>query len=273
MPAFPFRAPGFDLTDDLVSQLHEECPELLHAIRREWLVKELDIYRTYPDGRAAEKKCTHVPRTLTEYIHHVVEMQAAIETAIKRVRLLKAAYKRSQWPPHLLGGAFRGKVYGLHPDFLCPIDYDNPENNDGHFDHPLRGAVLAQPTIWARHAPLFGCPFRHFINWPCPHEMAWEGDQRVASENGRYGRFPPLPRRAQYDSDLPWNQRAYIPFLDFDNCWAVPEMDEVYCPVDQIEDHAVPVLLNQDLRDAIDDDAVPFPKSTLRAYLGDAADF
>jgi hypothetical protein len=98
--------------------------------------------------------------------------------------------------------------------------------------------------------------------------MSWEGDQRVASENGRYGRFPALPRIHTDNEDINFINRPYVRPWDFDEVWHVPQMDSIYAPVDEIDESVVPTMLNQELLGAIDDDATPFGLNTVRQKLG-----
>jgi len=84
--------------------------------------------------------------------------------------------------------------------------------------------------------------------WPCLAEMKWEGDDRAKTGVGRY---PPLPRE-QGPAGLPWNQLEVVEQYPLDQIARIPTMEDVYLPVDEIEDEVKYDLLNKDLEDAMD---------------------
>jgi hypothetical protein len=254
---------GYDFSDPVISRLAHEAPDLLTKIRQDWLRQEHGIIQMYPEQRSLGKVCEIVPRDLSSYIRHVVEMVAAEDAAVARWGRLQELYSRSQYPPWQLPLAFGGRQFGdtLSPEFAMDMI------NDQHPNHPLRGSVLAQLTIWQSWAPPFCVPWRPYVGWPAYDEMSWEGDQRVASENGRYGRFPALPRRSDYDSYIQWQQRAYVKPWTFDDVWPTPQMDNTHLPVEQPPPEVVPQLLNQSLLAAINSDDIPVPMEKIRARV------
>ena len=84
--------------------------------------------------------------------------------------------------------------------------------------------------------------------WPCLAEMKWEGDDRAKTG---VGRFPPLPRE-QGPVSLPWNQLQAVEQYPLDQIARIPTMEDVYLPVDEIDDEVKYDLLNKDLEDAMD---------------------
>ena len=84
--------------------------------------------------------------------------------------------------------------------------------------------------------------------WPCLAEMKWEGDDRAKTG---VGRFPPLPRE-QGPIGLPWNQLQAVEQYPLDQIARIPTMEDVYLPVDEIDDEVKYDLVNKDLEDAMD---------------------
>jgi hypothetical protein len=191
-------------------------------------------------------------------------MAEAENRAVARSLGLQNEYARSQNPVWALPLAFGGRRFGESPFNSIPTDLADSH----HPNHPMRTPVLSQLSYWQRWAPPFGVPWRPFVDWPCSGEMSWEGDQRAASENGRYGRFPPLPRRSDYSGYVPWQLKAYVKPWPLDEVWRVPQMDDILLPVDEIEDpEVISLLLNSDLLKAIDSDDIPVPSEKIRLRI------
>ncbi|KAL1606696.1 hypothetical protein SLS60_004103 [Paraconiothyrium brasiliense] len=85
--------------------------------------------------------------------------------------------------------------------------------------------------------------------WPSLAEMKWEGDDRAKTACGR---FLPLPREPGAPT-IPWGQLQVIEQYTLDQVQCIPTMEDVYLPVDEIEEEDIPKCLNQDLLDALDE--------------------
>ncbi|KAE9980512.1 hypothetical protein EG328_000247 [Venturia inaequalis] len=57
-------------------------------------------------------------------------------------------------------------------------------------------------------------------------------DQRVSTENGRFGRYPPLPRVDPNDDSVAWHLKSHLRSHPSDEPWLVPTMEDIYCPVE-----------------------------------------
>jgi hypothetical protein len=256
-----FKLDGYGTLDAVVARLAEEQPELVERIFKDWLSKERGIARMFPEQRGPGRFCEFVPRDFNGYVRHIAEMTQAEDVAVARWASLQDRYASSQFPPWQLPEPFGGRRFGETPLESEAID----ETGDYQLNHPLRSPILSELSHWQRWSPPFGVPWRPYVEWPCPEEMSWEGDQRVASENGRYGRYAALPRRSDYNGHVPWQSRAYVKPWPFDDVWTVPQMDEIYLPREQIEEpEVVSQLLNRDLLDAIDGDDIPIPTEKVR---------
>ena len=74
-------------------------------------------------------------------------------------------------------------------------------------------AVMCLETMWSTwYEPTAARPQ---APWPGQDEMDEEGNQRNASVNGNFGRFPPLPRVPANDTVV-WKQKALVMPTDFD---------------------------------------------------------
>ncbi|KAH6618931.1 hypothetical protein C7974DRAFT_441521 [Boeremia exigua] len=105
--------------------------------------------------------------------------------------------------------------------------------------------ALGEKTIWCAD---WQSGKDEISPWPCLAEMKWEGDDRAKTGVGRY---PPLPRE-QGPIGLPWNQLQAVDQYPLDQIARIPTMEDVYLPVDEIDDSVKYDLLNKDLEDAMD---------------------
>ncbi|KAF2624159.1 hypothetical protein BU25DRAFT_348536 [Macroventuria anomochaeta] len=116
----------------------------------------------------------------------------------------------------------------------------------GNFDQVGNyGRALGEKTIWCDD---WQNGKDEIAPWPCLAEMKWEGDDRAKTGVGRY---PPLPRE-QGPVGLPWNQLQAVEQYPLDQIARVPTMEDVYLPVDEINEEVKYGLLNKDLEDAMD---------------------
>lgn len=116
----------------------------------------------------------------------------------------------------------------------------------GNFDQIGNyGRALGEKTIWCED---WQSGKDEIAPWPSVAELKWEGDDRAKTGVGRY---PPLPRE-QGPVGLPWNQLQAVEQYPLDQIARVPTMEDVYLPVDEIDDEIKHDLLSKDLEDAID---------------------
>ncbi|KAF3048197.1 hypothetical protein E8E12_011192 [Didymella heteroderae] len=106
------------------------------------------------------------------------------------------------------------------------------------------GQALGAKTIWCKD---WKNGKDDIAPWPTLAELKWEGDDRAKTG---VGRFPPLPRE-QGPPGIPWNQLQAIEQYPIDQIARIPTMEDVYLPVDEIDDEAKYDLLNKDLEDAM----------------------
>ncbi|KAF2732047.1 hypothetical protein EJ04DRAFT_514173 [Polyplosphaeria fusca] len=79
--------------------------------------------------------------------------------------------------------------------------------------------------------------------------MKWEGDDRAKTG---VGRFPPIPREVGAPG-IQWNQLQAVEQYELDKTCLVPDMEDIYLPVDEIDDEVKYDLINKDLEDAINE--------------------
>ena len=116
----------------------------------------------------------------------------------------------------------------------------------GNFDQIGNyGRALGEKTIWCQD---WQNGKDEIAPWPCLAELKWEGDDRAKTG---VGRFPPLPRE-QGPVGLPWNQLQAVEQYPLDQIARIPTMEDVYLPVDEIDDEVKYDLLNKDLQQAMD---------------------
>jgi hypothetical protein len=116
----------------------------------------------------------------------------------------------------------------------------------GNFDQVGNyGRILGEKTIWCKD---WQNGKDEIAPWPCMAEFKWEGDDRAKTGVGRY---PPLPREQGPDG-LPWNQLQAVDQYPLDQIARIPTMEDVYLPVDEIDEEVKYNLVNKELEDAMD---------------------
>ena len=250
---------GWNLNIPIIAWLLVSFPALLDSALEEWFDLERRILKMYPKGRTEHKVCPFAPRSLLEYIWHKTWiLWAEIEATEEAVRKRHLRSKKPVKPFNIKDCAFWSRRYGGLRAFEDCMSWITGDWNR-HSDHPFRSPVLGELTIWHFHIkfPHEYVPYRPLVNWPSAYEMSWEGDQRVATENGRYGRFLPLPRRDDYSYEIKWEDKDAIEPWPFDQVWHVPTGEDIYLEEEGVDPSDIPSLLNQDLLDAIDQDTIP----------------
>ncbi|KAJ4399704.1 hypothetical protein N0V91_009248 [Didymella pomorum] len=107
------------------------------------------------------------------------------------------------------------------------------------------GRALGAKTIWCQD---WKNGKDDIAPWPGVAELRWEGDDRAKTGVGRY---PPLPRE-QGPASISWNQLQVVEQYPIDQIARIPTMEDVYLPVDEIDDEVKYDLLNKDLEDSMD---------------------
>jgi len=105
-----------------------------------------------------------------------------------------------------------------------------------------RSFVLSQKTIWCH-----GWKEEESL-WPSLAEFMWEGDTRAQSGFGRY--LPLL--RGKGTPNIPWNESQIIIQYPLDQVARIPTMEDIYFPVDEIDDDIKYSLINESLEEATD---------------------
>ncbi|KAF2447254.1 hypothetical protein P171DRAFT_355495 [Karstenula rhodostoma CBS 690.94] len=215
-PANPFAGSGFRSSRTWVSseaQLHQEFIIIRNSMRR--LFKNSEVAKWKLQDYTAHKEGM------------LASKKAALDRAVKQKELERA-------------------VQAPHPD---PKRDDSiskfiPESNLYMKGNLSR--VLGMKTIWC-------LDWQHnkdeIAPWPTLPEMKWEGDDRAKTACGR---FLPLPRE-QGAPTIPWGQLQVVEQYPLDQVQCIPTMEDVYLPVDEIEEEDIPQLLNQELLDALDE--------------------
>jgi hypothetical protein len=258
---------GWNRKDPIINSLYLNCPYVLEKTKREWSQLSRGILHMWSTGRATHKVNDSVPRDLLAYIHHVVAMKKAAQDAAVRQQELNRVYDRFHLDSKRRPLAFAGDCFGEKrmPDEL----FIKGMPRDQHPNHPLLSPVLCQLSSWT---PWYGSQheywsWRERIDWPDAAALDYEGNQRVATENGRFGRFLPLPRRFDGTYSIPYDQKEYVKPWRFDNVWPVPTMPDVYLGAEHIIDEEGSTLLGQELMDALNDDSIPVSSGRIRALL------
>lgn len=117
--------------------------------------------------------------------------------------------------------------------------------NNNYFMEPGRSRVLNYKTIWCEG---WEVEKEEVAPWPTHAELKWEGDDRAKTGVGRY---PPLPRE-NGAAGIPWNQLQALEQHPLDCVGRIPTMEDVYLPVDEIDDDVKYNLITKDLEDAMD---------------------
>jgi len=192
-----------------------------------WRTIQLKLMRMYPIERNPEKVCPFIPRDASQWCQHVAEIKAAEQAALERKMKQYEEKARLGFSDFHMSKPFMGKKFGTMEDG----EDKAPEIDDFRktvvFKYspnpPTRGYVLSERTIWC---PAPSVPWRQQPLWPCKGEMEWEGDQRVATENGRFGRYPPLPRIDPNNDSVGWHLKPRLRPYPFDDPWLIPTMED-----------------------------------------------
>jgi hypothetical protein len=113
-----------------------------------------------------------------------------------------------------------------------------------HFDEN-RSLVLGEKTIWCRD---WQNGKEEIAPWPTFAEMKWEGDDRAKTG---VGRFLPLPREMGAPG-ITWSQLQVIEQYPLDQVAQIPTMEDIYLPVDEIDDEVKYSLITRELEEAMD---------------------
>ncbi|KAF3008984.1 hypothetical protein E8E13_011526 [Curvularia kusanoi] len=113
--------------------------------------------------------------------------------------------------------------------------------------------VLGERTIWCKD---WQNGKEEIAPWPSPEEMKWEGDDRAKTNVGRY---LPLPREQDWTIytrldkvQNSWSTLQVVEQYPLDQVARIPSLEDVYYPVDEIDDSVKYDLLTKDLLDAMD---------------------
>ncbi|KAF2130708.1 hypothetical protein P153DRAFT_374595 [Dothidotthia symphoricarpi CBS 119687] len=167
---------------------------------------------------------------LSDYIAHLEAM------AIAEAHRLSARVK-SKEEAHLLHLSISLDVqHTLRKCGLADANFDQRGNY---------GRILGEQTIWCLD---WTSGKDEIAPWPTECEMKWEGDDRAKTG---VGRFLPLPRE-EGPPGIPWNQLPVVEQYPIDMIARIPTMEDVYLPVDEIDNDVTFDLVNRGLVDAID---------------------
>ncbi|KAF2741752.1 hypothetical protein M011DRAFT_413908 [Sporormia fimetaria CBS 119925] len=108
-----------------------------------------------------------------------------------------------------------------------------------------RSLVLGEQTIWCLD---WTNGKDEIAPWPTGAEMKWEGDDRAKTN---VGRFLPLPR--ERTPGCAWADWLMIKQYPLDEVARVPTLEDIYLPVDEIDDEVKYDLITKDLEDAMND--------------------
>jgi hypothetical protein len=209
-----------------------------------WQAIQPRLNRMFPANRPFGKSSPFVPRDTKEWLEHRDAIKEAARDQEERRKAWSDEVKK--WEPlkPYLYQPFDNQVFG---SFGYGLEFENQ-------NYPHLSPVLGQETIWNGIHVVVAPPWRQLAEWPSQHEMEWEGDMRVATEDGRYGRFPPLPRVGFEGDGKIWSERPIVKSYPLDEVRRIPTMEDVIAPVDEVEDpDIIKKLLNQDLLDILND--------------------
>lgn len=105
--------------------------------------------------------------------------------------------------------------------------------------------VLGEKTIWCTD---WQNGKDEIAPWPTFAEMKWEGDDRAKTS---VGRFLPLPREMGAPG-ITWSQLQVVEQYPLDQVARIPTMEDIYLPIDEIDDNVKYDLITKDLEDAMD---------------------
>lgn len=160
-----------------------------------------------------------------------------------REAIMASAAKRSAEQAQSNGNGMALQIQPMSPaqqDMMARCGLNGNFNRIGNY-----GRALGERTIWCDD---WQNGKDEIAPWPCLAELKWEGDDRAKTGVGRY---PPLPRE-QGPVGLPWNQLQAVEQYPIDQIARIPTMEDVYLPVDEIDDEVKYALLNKDLEVAMD---------------------
>lgn len=106
--------------------------------------------------------------------------------------------------------------------------------------------VLGEKTIWCVD---WQSGKDEIAPWPTFAEMKWEGDDRAKTAVGRY---LPLPREMGAPG-ITWSQLQCVEQYPLDQVARIPTMEDIYLPVDEIEEEMKGNLIMKSLEDAMDE--------------------
>lgn len=106
--------------------------------------------------------------------------------------------------------------------------------------------VLGEKTIWCQD---WQNGKDEIAEWPTQAEMKWEGDDRAKTS---VGRFLPLPREMGAPGII-WSQLQVVEQYPLDQVARIPTMEDIYAPVDEIDEDVKRKFLTQDLEVAMDE--------------------
>ncbi|KAF1977833.1 hypothetical protein BU23DRAFT_564697 [Bimuria novae-zelandiae CBS 107.79] len=197
-------------------------PEAQH--QQEFLMIRNAMRRLFKNSEVAKWK-------LADYTAHKEAILAAQKAALDR--------------------ALQQKTLEQHLD---PIDFDT--RKVGSIRKLIPGAsmvmtgntsrVLGMKTIWCLD---WENGKDEIAPWPSLTEMKWEGDDRAKTNCGR---FLPLPRE-QGAANIQWHQLHVVEQYVLDRVQCIPTMEDIYAPIEEIEEDKIPEFLNQGLLEALDE--------------------
>lgn len=190
---------------------------------QEFLIVRNSIKRQFKNAEVAKWK-------VADYIAHREAMMASAAKKLAQQAQSKEDEAVLRVPPISPQQQDMMRRCGLHGNFDQVGNY---------------GRALGEKTIWCED---WQNGKDEIAPWPCLAELKWEGDDRAKTG---VGRFPPLPRE-QGPVGLPWNQLQAVEQYPIDQIARIPTMEDVYLPVDEIDEEVKYDLLNKDLEDAMD---------------------
>lgn len=190
---------------------------------QEFLVVRNSMKRQFKNSEVAKWK-------VAEYIAHREAVMAAKAKQLARQAQIQAIEAGFKTPPISPSTQDMMRRCGLQGNFEQVSNY---------------GRALGAKTIWCKD---WKNGKDYIAPWPCMAELKWEGDDRAKTGVGRY---PPLPRE-QGPPSIPWNQLQAVEQYPIDQIARIPTMEDVYLPVDEIDNEVKYDLLNEDLEDAMD---------------------
>jgi len=226
-------------------------------VQRGWFKLEPHLSRMFPVDKPKHTRCPYVPRNLQEYTAHLSEMETLKVNRNRRILDHKEdmeALKCRLEAKHQTQSQFDIRNYEIPlPEAREAFDgksktWGGDQRTDKETNACNRSAVLGWQTIWCDRPEV---AWRESADWPTMSEMKWEGVQRVATENGKFKRFPALPR-VPHAPEVPWQTVPLTEWYYLDNPWPVPTEEDILAPTEDIADEKIPDLLNSDILEALD---------------------